>query len=255
MKTESYIFWKYLKWSVGLCKCLPSSSLPLPVFSLFFSPDSHFIPSYQHFIPLANSPPFVFLPNFLLPTLCPCFFFHFSSFVLHPRQAISPPSVLSCDLFLPFFPSLFSAPPFLPADGHMQRCKWQAAVWLWCGRTVVCLHCHCGSFCLPACCFTLSGPGWLLGRLAGWLADWMTDWLLHNWGGSVNVANTQTHAHYQYHKPAINYPYWRHRPAISVPLLLCSHLNTPCCLNTQYDKTTKHYLSSDNCHLQKVSQW
>lgn len=78
--------------------------------------------------------------------------------------------------FLPNFPSVwphvlpFCAAPVLPP---CRRRVVNGRVLRGCDvvPTVVCWHCRCGSFCLPACCFTPFGPG----QPAGWLAGWPTD--------------------------------------------------------------------------------
>lgn len=144
----------------------------LLVFPLFFSPDSLFLPSQKHFIPLANLFPLVLLC--FLSCLSPSFF------SLHPcRHLTSPPSLPSCTLFLPPF-------PFASSPSSLQTAIFShvnGRVLCGCGLTVVCLRCHCGSFCSLPCCFTSCGPG----RLPGWPAGWLTDWLLRNWGGRANA--------------------------------------------------------------------
>lgn len=141
-----------------VCSCLLNSTsfLLLTLLLLSFLPDSYSCPSCSTFLP--SSFDTAITPVLPAITLLPLFFLYdFLSFSL-----------------LHFLPSSFLS---LPAHSHMQLCKWQDAVWLWCGLAVVCLHCHCGSFCLPACCFTLSGPGRLPACLPGWLAGWSSDWL------------------------------------------------------------------------------
>lgn len=232
-----------------VCKNVSRLRLCVPALlpSFFPSPVSLFLPSCHHFIPLASSAPIVLLPWLLfLP-----FQLHFSSLILWHRHHTCPSSRHFSNLFLGFFFPLlcFTAfPPSsssssLPADSHMQLCKWQDAVWLWCGLAVVCLHCHCGSFCLPACCFTLSGPG----RLPGWLDGRMVDWLLHNWGGRAIACKPVTNCY----KLSC-----RHRDAgqpSESRLPLCFRLNAPCCLKFS-DNTTKCHLSRSNGSLQKTGQ-
>lgn len=67
--------------------------------------------------------------------------------------------------FLLFFCPLFTS---VSADSHWQL--W--AVWLWCGQTAVCLHCHCGAFCSLALCYLApSGPSRLPWHSLRWLTD------------------------------------------------------------------------------------
>lgn len=177
---QGYILWKCLNWALCLSKCLCPSSLCPCLSSLLFPLLTVF--KQQHFIlALLSSPLPPSLPNNLAS-----FSFHFCSFNPTTCHPACPPSLQTCNLF--HCSSVLCCPLF-SADVYVQCCEWQAAVWLWCGLTVVCLHCHWGSFLLTRLPFH---PVWT--RLAAWLAGHMPDWLLGNWGSSIN-AHTCTFIH------------------------------------------------------------
>lgn len=101
-------------------------------------------------------------------SLCFWSFLAYSNFFFWPTFYFSPQYYLPYCLLYLFLPSFAMYLGSLLADSHVQLCKWLCAFWLWCGGTVVCLRCQCGSLCLPACYLTLSGPNWL-GQMVGWL--------------------------------------------------------------------------------------